>query len=183
MILSNIKANFAVQANLYNGQEGINGQIQIQTNQSLDGLGLDALYSIVIPAATLNAAGSTGYNYTAFPSVQLNGVAVNGDDKLPLVLNVISGYSIQVIDDTDSATTAVGSITTTVTRIGNALSTPAVHSMVTGDCLTNLTQKGWQGLSNSAIKIVANTSVTLANCNIVFTLFGKTTGTGSGYYA
>lgn len=183
MILTNINANFSVQANLYNGQEGINGQIQIQTSQSLNGLGLDALYSVVIPAATLNAAGAGGYNYTGFPNVLLNSATLYGDDKLPLVLPVINGYSIQVIEDTNDVSVAAGSITTTVTRIGNALATPAVHSLVTGDCLTCLTSKGWTSQSNSAIKIVANTVTTLVNCNIVFTLFGKTTGSGSGYYS
>lgn len=182
MILTNINADFSVQANLYNGQEGINGQIQIQTSQSLNGLGLDALYSVVIPAATLNAA-ATGYNYTGFPSVLLNGSTLYGDDKLALILPVINGYSIQVIEDTNDASVAAGSITTTVTRIGNALATPAVHSLVTGDCLTCLTSKGWSSQSNSAIKIIANTVTTLVNCNVVFTLFGKTTGAGSGYYS
>ena len=183
MTLSNIKASFSVQANLYNGQEGINGQIQIQTSQSLDGLGLDALYSVVIPAATLVAVGSGGYNYTGFPNVLLNSAVLYGDDKLPLVLPVINGYSIQIIEDTNDATVAAGSITATITRIGNALATPAVHSLVTGDCLTCLTSKGWTSHTNSVVKIVANTATTLANCNVVFTLFGKTTGSGSGYYA
>lgn len=183
MTLSNIKASFSVQADLYNGQEGINGQIQIQTSQSLDGLGLNALYSVVIPAANLVLAGSGGYNYASFPSVQLNGAPLYGDDKLQLLLPVINGYSIQIIEDTNESSVAAGSITATITRIGNALATPAVHSLVTGDCLTCLTSKGWTSQTNSVVKIVANTTVPLANCNVVFTLFGKTSGSGSGYYA
>ena len=180
MLLSNINASFRVGANLYNEQPNVNGAIEIQTSQSLDGLGLDSLYSVIIPAATLVAASSSTYLYNNFPTVKLNGTLIAGDDKLQLTLNAVHGYSIQLVDGT--GVTGVGTITATITHLGNAVATPASHGMAVGDCLTCLTTKGWQGVSNSAIQITANTGVTLANCNIIFTVFGKASGSGSGYY-
>ena len=180
MLLTNINASFRVGANLFNEQPNVNGAIEIQTSQSLDGLALDSLYSVIIPAATLVAASSSTYLYNNFPTVKLNGTLIAGDDKLQLTLNAIHGYSIQLVDATGA--TGVGTITATITHIGNALATPASHGMAVGDCLTCLTTKGWTGVSNSAIQITANTGVTLANCNIIFTIFGKASGSGSGYY-
>lgn len=180
MLIDTISASFDVSARLYNNTPGVSGAIQTRIARNLGDLGLDAIYTKVIPCEDLVLGALT---WDDFPTVELNGVAVDGDDKLPLTMNSIHGVVVQILARKDGDGVDLpkaGFVTLTLTLVGSGAGTgPAYREIVAGDDYLNTTVLGWPGVTASTIKLEA--TVDLADCDIVFAFFGSSAGTAGGY--
>lgn len=173
MFINNIKASFSVRSELNSEDEGVQGAIVTTIEQDLAYLGLDAFYSFCIDGEDLATM-----MFDSFPSVDLNGVALDGDDKEPLLINSIHGYAVKVIPD--EGLTPTGAVNVSILDIGSITGvTGAEHRLTAGDSLLVMTELGWPPLATAQIEI---TEVgTLANCKVAFCLFGHSTATALGY--
>ncbi len=181
MLIDTISARFDVSAKLYSSTAGVSGAIQTNISRNLSDLALDALYTRVFLASELVSLTKT---FDDFPTVELNGAALDGDDKQPLTINAIHGFCVQVLanKDVDGEDEPIaGYITVTVTEIGSGAGTPSVRHMVAGDDLLNTTVGGWPAETLSSIAITGTSD--LADCLVVFALFGSSAGTAGGYGA
>lgn len=114
----------------------------------------------------------------SFPSVELNGVSLDGDDKQPLLINSIHGYAVKVI--ADEGLTPTGAVNVSVLDIGSITGvTGAEHRLMAGDSLVVMTELGWPPLGTAQIEI--SEVGTLTNCKVAFCLFGHSTATALGY--
>lgn len=179
MLLDTISAEFRVAARLYSNTPGVSGAIQTNISRNLADLGLDALCTYVVPAGNLAGVSMV---FDDFPTVELNGVAVNGDDKLPLTINSIHGVCIQILADKDADGAdepKTGEVTVTLAQIGSQTGSPAVRKMVAGDDFLNTTVLGWPGVTASTLTIAGSADLDL--CSVVIALFGSSAGTAGGY--
>lgn len=177
MKLTTVRATASISAQIFNESPDIQGALTTTFAEDLTNLGLDSLYSRNLAAAELMAMASDTMTFNTFPLVQINGVAATGDDRAPLLLNSIHGFSIKVSED-DGAT-ASGFITVTVAEIGSVSGSNMVRQMVAGDTLIMMSNLGWPALSGSLISIVG--SAALANVKILITLFGHSSNDAGGY--
>jgi len=174
MYIDKIKASFSVESALNSEDAGVQGTVNTLIGQDLTYLGLDSFYSFCIDGEDLAAP----MLIDSFPSVELNAVSLDGDDKQPLLINSIHGYAIKVI--ADEGLTPTGAVNVSVLDIGNITGvTGAEHRLVAGDSMVVMTDKGWPPLGTSQIEI--SEVGTLANCKIAFCLFGHSTATALGY--
>ena len=173
MFIDKIKASFTVDAALNSEDSGVQGSVNTTIGQDLTYLGLDAFYSFCVDGEDLATM-----LIDDFPSVELNAVALDGDDKQPLLINSIHGYAIKIIPD--AGLVATGTVNIAIKDIGSAAGgVGAVHYLVPGDSLVVMTDKGWPPLATSQIEITED--ATLTNCKVAFCLFGHSTATALGY--
>ena len=176
MLVTNIAASLNLGVELYNDQPGLNGALSTSVSSNLNNLGLDSAYTRVFSASEL----VTAKVYNGFPSVDLGGSPVLGDDKQPLLLNSIHAVALQVIE-IDPDVPGVGYVTITLERVGGASASISTHHLATGDSMILLTPLGWPFHVDTEITIAASTSPALANVNVVFAIVGSAGDTGLGY--
>ena len=173
MTATNVSASFNLQAQIYPDSSAINGAVAISINEDLNSLGLDSVYTRQFLNAELDGLTIT---YDTFPTVEKDGVVELGEDKQPLVLNMINAIAIQV-SKVDSTLAAVGFITVTFTDFGS--STAATRSFKVGESLMQTTSLGWPADAGGSIVIVGD--ATLTNTKLVIAIAGDTTASGTGY--
>jgi len=173
MYIDKIKASFSVESALNSEDSGVQGSVNTLIGQDLTYLGLDSFYSFCIDGENLATM-----MFDSFPSVELNAVALDGDDKQPLLINSIHGYAIKVI--ADAGLTPTGAVNVSILDIGSITGvTGAEHRLIAGDSLVVMTDKGWPPLATAQIELAE--VGTLANCKVAFCLFGHSTATALGY--
>lgn len=173
MFVNTINSSFAVSSLLQSEEAGIQGGVATLIGQDLGYLGLDSFYSFITTGETFGTV-----TLDSFPSVDRNGVSLEGDDKQPLLLNSIHGYCLKVIPNEGAA--ATGQVKINITEIGTLIGDGANnHILAPGDSLVVMTSLGWPARALSSIEL---TEIgTLANCKVAFAIFGHSTNTALGY--
>ncbi len=175
MIINNIDCKFNLDVQLYNEQPGLNGALNTSVTGTLSDLGLDSAYTKVFEAAELVSITKT---YNSFPTVDLGGSPVDGDDKQPLLLNSIHAIALQVLE-IDPDTPGVGYVTLTLEKVGGASSSVSTLHVVTGDSIILQTRLGWPYHADTEITLTGSAS--LAGVRVVLALVGSAAGNGYGY--
>lgn len=173
MTINNIQASFALSANVYPTGTGLSGSVPVSITEDLRYLNLDSAYVNVFANADLASLTKT---FNTFPTVNLGGARVLGEDKQPLLLNGIHAIAIRCLK-VNPALPALGYITVTLTKLGGA--TAATRSIVPGDSIFLTTSLGWPAQATTALAITGTS--TLTNTQLVVALVGHTTVAGTGY--
>jgi hypothetical protein len=165
MFVNKITASVSVGSALNSEDVGVQGTVNTLIAQDLTYLPLDSFYSFVVTGEALTSTTLAG-----FPNVTLNGTTLNGNDKEPLLLNLIHGYTLKVIPT--PGLTATGNVRINITNLGTLTGGGASnHILYAGDSLTVMTDTGWPAMVGTAIAI---TEVgTLTNCKVAFAIFGS----------
>lgn len=172
MFIDKIKASFSVESALNSEDSGVQGTVNTIIGQDLTYLGLDSFYSFCMDGEDM----SGGMMIDSFPSVELNAVSLDGDDKQPLLINSIHGYAVKVI--ADEGLTPTGVLSFSILDIGSVTGvTGAEHQLIAGDSLVVMTDKGWPPLPTAQIEMGG----TMTNCKVAFCLFGHSTATALGH--
>ena len=170
MTTSNVSALFQVNARLL-GVSPAQGGIDTLITQTVSGESLDSFYSQVISGATLT---TTDQVFNGFPTVDLNGSAVDGQDGTQLTLNSINAIVVQVVET--SGLTSAGYASVTLTDIGTEVAETV--NIVAGDSFILLSERGFPGEATSALTVGATG---LTNCSVYISMLGKTATVGTGY--
>ena len=112
--------------------------------------------------------------FNGFPTVDLNGSPVNGQDGTQLTLNSINGIVVQVVENAGS--TSAGFASVTLTDIGTEVAETV--NIVAGDSFVLLSERGFPGEATSALTVGATG---LTNCSVIISMLGKTATVGTGY--
>lgn len=175
MIINNIDSRFSLDVQLYNEQPGLNGAITTSITGSLSDLGLDSAYTKVFAAAELVSITKT---FNGFPSVDLGGSPVDGDDKQPLLLSSTHAIALQVLE-IDPESPGVGYVTVTLEKVGGASASVSTLHVVTGDSIILQTRLGWPWHADTEITITGSSD--LAGVKVAFAIVGSSVNTGLGY--
>ena len=170
MTTSNVSASYQVFSRFL-GEYPTQGGIDTIISQTVRGESLDSFYSQVISGATLTI---TDQVFNGFPTVDLNGSPVNGQDGTQLTLNSINAIVVQVIETT--GLTSAGYASVTLTDLGTEVAETV--NIVAGDSFVLLSERGFPGEATSALTVGATG---LTNCNVIISMLGKTATVGTGY--
>ena len=170
MTVSNISGLFQVKSSLLSDASA-KGSIDTLITQTVRGESLNSFYSQVITGATLT---TTDQVFNGFPTVDLNGSPVNGQDGTQLTLNSINGIVVQVVENAGS--TSAGFASVTLTDIGTEVAETV--NIVAGDSFVLLSERGFPGEATSALTVGATG---LTNCSVIISMLGKTATVGTGY--
>jgi len=175
MQINAVQASFNLSANTYPTDTGISGSIPVAITEDLRYLNLNSAYVNLFSTTDLVSLTKT---FNTFPTVNLGGATVLGEDKQPLLLNSIHAIVIRCLK-INSAVASTGSITATFTKLGT--SAASTRSFVPGDSLFLTTSLGWPAVATTALAITG--SSTLTNTQLVVAFVGHTSATGTGYSA
>ena len=168
--ISSISALFQVNARLL-GVSSTQGGIDTLITQTVSGETLNSFYSQVITGAALT---TTDQVFNSFPTVDLNGTPVNGQDGTQLTLNSINAIVVQVVQT--AGLTSAGYAFVTLTDIGTEVA--ETINIVAGDSFVLLSERGFPGEATSALTVGATG---LTNCSVIISMLGKTATVGTGY--